>query len=382
MASVPYKTLRLVLVLALLCQGVGCHLVLPEVTHQPLIHNPFPQLSRVAVAPFFNQSGEPTVDGRQFAEAYFAELQETPGFEVVPVHVTEKMIVDLGLNLASPDHRRQLCQTLGVDALVVGSVTDYTPYYPPRCGMRVDWFAANAGFHPIPPGYGLPWGTPQEEYIPSELVFEAEMALAREQLDTQTPEVVAIDRVQRAAEEPAPFDHAGERLDPFEESQSELASPEADDSLPAPHADGSASRQATFEAPIEEGETVSPDSITTAPHGAAGRTDATIPLPMDWPDARGFTPPGPSPVRPRSTPYHGPIMTHTRVFRGNDADFTAALASYVGFQDEARFGGWESYLDRSDDFIRFCCHLHLVEMLSARGGGGETRVVRSWSDNR
>jgi len=34
-------------------------------------------------------------------------------------------------------------------------VTDYTPYYPPRCGLRVEWYAANSGFHEIPPGYGL-----------------------------------------------------------------------------------------------------------------------------------------------------------------------------------------------------------------------------------
>ena len=75
-------------------------------------------------------------------------------------------------------------------------------------------------------------------------------------------------------------------------------------------------------------------------------------------------------------------MTHTQIFRGNDPDFTSALASYVSFRDEARFGGWQSYLERSDDFIRFCCHLHLAEMLTARGGGGETRVVRHRSQRR
>jgi hypothetical protein len=31
----------------------GCQL-LPDIAHQPTVHNPFPQLSRVAVAPFFN----------------------------------------------------------------------------------------------------------------------------------------------------------------------------------------------------------------------------------------------------------------------------------------------------------------------------------------
>ena len=76
---------------------------------------------------------------------------------------------------------------MGVDAVLVGSVTEYSPYYPPRMGLAVDWYAANPGFHPIPAGYGLPWGTAEEEFIPSALVQEAEFALAREQLKTQTP---------------------------------------------------------------------------------------------------------------------------------------------------------------------------------------------------
>ena len=45
-------------------------------------------------------------------------------------------------------------------------------------GLQVEWYAANPGFHPIPPGYGLPWGTHEEQDIPGPLVFEAEFALA------------------------------------------------------------------------------------------------------------------------------------------------------------------------------------------------------------
>ena len=48
----------------------------------------------------------------------------------------------------------------------------------------------------------------------------------------------------------------------------------------------------------------------------------------------------------------------------------------------ARFGGWQSYLQRSDDFARFCCHLHITEMLAARGGVGKPRVVYRWPISR
>ena len=30
---------------------------------------------------------------------------------------------------------------------IVGAVTDYSPYYPPRMGLAVNWYAANPGFH-------------------------------------------------------------------------------------------------------------------------------------------------------------------------------------------------------------------------------------------
>ena len=83
-------------------------------------------------------------------------------------------------------------------------------------------------------------------------------------------------------------------------------------------------------------------------------------------------------ARPVGVPSRDPVLRHTKTYNGNDADVTEALSTYVYFRDDARFNGWKSYLQRSDDFIRFCCHLHIAEMLTARGGAGETRVVWRW----
>ena len=102
----------------------GCNLIIPDISHQPVIHNPFPQLSKVAIVPFFNQSDEPTVDGREFALAYFAELQAVPGFEVVPLGVVEEAIIDEQIDLSNPAGVRRLADVLEVDAVVVGAVTD------------------------------------------------------------------------------------------------------------------------------------------------------------------------------------------------------------------------------------------------------------------
>lgn len=306
---------------------------MPEIAHQPTVHNPFPQLSRVAIAPFFNASTEPTVDGRQFALAYYNELQDVPGFEVVPVGIVETQMKQRNISLNGPKDVQRLAEELDVDAVVIGVVTDYSPYYPPRLGLQVKWFAANPGYHPIPPGYGLPWGTPGEEGIPAPLVFEAEFALAKAQLKTQTPEC------------------------PAQDDSGSSSSGENQESLAA--------------APL-------PDHSGGKTAAGGGALAAAAGLPADWPDPRGFIPPPPQPTPPTCWPTDAPVMEHTRNYNGNDIEFTEALSSYYFFRDEARFGGWQSYLERSDDFIRFCCHMHIWEMLSARGGAGETRVVWRW----
>jgi hypothetical protein len=337
---------RLVMLTAVVACA-GCCLV-PEIAHEPTLHNPFPQLSRVAIVPFFNQSKEPTVDGRQFALAYFNELQLVPGFEVVPVDVVEQAIARARLRIEGPADVRRLARLLDVDAVVLGTVTDYSPYYPPRCGLHVEWYAANPGFHPIPPGYGLPWGTPGEESIPDNLVLESEMALAKEQLKTQTP----------------PLPDSGV----------------AESGLPG----GGATQEAKgetrgAESGLEYPQAAAGTAPAGGPNGAVFATGTIAPgFPPGWPDPRGFIPPPPSAQPPPYWPSDAPVIEHTRTYNGHDSDFTEALASYYYFRDDARFGGWQSYLDRSDDFIRFCCHMHIWEMLSARGGAGETRVVWRW----
>jgi hypothetical protein len=75
-------------------------------------------------------------------------------------------------------------------------------------------------------------------------------------------------------------------------------------------------------------------------------------------------------------------MRHTRNFNGHDAEFVQALETYVKFRDDGRPGDWRAYLERSEDFVRFCCHLHLAQMLTARGGAGESRVVWRRGDDR
>lgn len=376
MRGILLKILYCVLFWLPLVGLAGCSLVLPEISHKPVIRNPFPQLSRVAIAPFFNHSDESTVDGRDFAMAYFSELQMTPGFEVVPLGVVEEAIIANQINLSGAGEARRLAQLLGVDAVVVGAVTDYSPYYPPRCGLHVEWYTANPGYHEIPVGYGLPWNTPEEEYIPDSLVYESQMELARAQMATQAPD---CDSGCQTLPAPPQFSsgsasNSGRQRDPFEDKNVRVT--QATEKLP-PGQLLEPTPAASTSANDSSEETVTSESIV-----ASEAIDATETLPQNWPCEDCFVPPSPQASRPPCEPHHGPVLKHTRVYSGTDPDFTQALQSYAYFRDDARFGGWESYLQRSDDFVRFCCHMHISEMLSARGGSHKTQVVWRWPENR
>jgi hypothetical protein len=331
----------------------GCA-AFPDRRVEPQYHNPFPQLHRVAVLPFYNQSAEPTVNGEDIALAYYNELQDIPGFEVMPVGVAKQLMIASGIEPRMGSDFQKLAQAMGVDAVLVGSVTEFSPYYPPRIGIAVDWYAANPAFHSIPAGYGLPWGRAEEEYIPSTLVEQAEFALARAQLQTQTPEL--------PAEDP---------LDPLTGGVSHAS------------ATTGASGNLASNAATNAANSIASSTVAGAgTAGAAGFPSPTPHLPADWPDPRGFVPPPPSPIRPTPRPQHEPIITHTRIYHGQDAQVTELLENYYFFRDDARFGGWLGYLQRPEDYVRFCCHVHVTETLAARGGVGEARVVYRWPIGR
>lgn len=334
---------RLPALLCLVFAISGCSLV-PDIRYKPQTINPFPQIRTVAVLPFINQSKEPTLSGERVALAYCNELQSIRGFDVVPLGAVQLKLQEYQGPLARGEDFQAFAQFLGVDVVLVGSVTDYDPYYPPRMTMSVNWYAANPGFHPVLPGYGLPWGTQEEKDIPRWIHLESQRALAAEQLKTQTPVGLAG---------PAIMPEDRRLLNPPAEHEAE---------------------------PIVPPPVVSTSSVVVT--NGSDETPAGAPLPHDWPDPRGFIPDAPSALRPPMLAQPEPIMSHMRGFNGHDEDFTEQLADYFYFRDDARFGGWQAYLQRSEDFIRFCCYLHVTETLTSRGGQDKSRLIFRWPIDR
>ncbi len=359
------------ILLAMLCSG--CALV-PDVRHKPQYHNPFPQLQRIAILPFQNQSNEPTLSGSRVAMAYYDELQSIPGFEVVPMGVieNEKLVFEqevLQHRMGSIDEfqqfARHLQERMDVDAVLQGSITDFDSYYPPRMTLKVNWYAANPGFHRIPVGYGLPWGTKKEKDIPEWIRLEAERELAREQLKTQTPDDTSS---------PAPQSASNSRV---LLAQNRSKDPVDDARIPVSFEESS---EGDGESQIIADDTNG--SSGTMAIGTGTAETAGGDLPIDWPDPQGFIPAPPSSTKPALIAQYDPIITHMKSYHGNDEDFTEQLESYHYFRDEARLGGWQSYLQRSEDFIRFCCHLHVTETLAARGGQLDSRLILRWPIDR
>ncbi len=263
--------LRLIGLACLSASSVGCSLI-PTVAHQPSVHNPFPQLQKVAIAPFFNLSTEPSVDGRQFALAYFNELQLVPGFEVIPVGIIETTIKAYNLSLEkSEDEVRKLAQILGVDAVVIGAVTDYSPSIRRASPCRSNGMRPTRTFIRFRPAMDCRGARAKRNSFPAPLVQEAEMALARAQLKTQTP-----------AYRTAPL--------PTDATASAAADAGARSAGAADDARGANCRRPTRA--VQAGQRY--NRFTTV--------QTNLELPANWPDPRGFIPPGPVRIRLNASP--------------------------------------------------------------------------------
>ena len=393
--SSPWGTglLPLIAVVLFACLS-GCNFI-PDIKHKPQYHNPFPQISKVAILPFRNQSQDATLSGARVSLAYYNELQSIRGFEVIPYGVVENQLAYFETQvlrhpILAPVDFQQFAKHLGVDAVLQGAVTDYDAYYPPRIAIKVNWYAANPGFHPIPVGYGLPWGTKKEKKIPDWIRLESERELAAEQMKTQTPLEADPAASNPASMNPEATNRLKGKDGKIVAARTELPIHSVTnlDQEHSFHVVRATALQAPETMPGSVLDIAVRESISESQEGVvASESEQTQDMensgmPANWPDPQGFIPKQPTPQPPEMKAQYEPIISHMRSYNGNDEDFTHALGEYFYFRDDARFGGWQAYLQRSEDFIRFCCHQHIVETLESRGGSLESRMILRWPVGR
>jgi hypothetical protein len=99
----------------------------------------------IAVAPLLNLSGQNQPDSLVAADIVFQQLQEVRGVTVVPVNRVVDVFVALRINqVQSPEQANIVCNALGVDALLVPTLTLYDPYTPPKMGASLQLFVSKS----------------------------------------------------------------------------------------------------------------------------------------------------------------------------------------------------------------------------------------------
>jgi len=95
-----------------------------------------------AVAPLRNETGTTLADAYEVSDKVVAAASQVQGVRVVPLNRTIAAMRALRMSdLKSPAEVRQLASELGVDGVIVGSITAWDPYDPPKIGISVALFA-------------------------------------------------------------------------------------------------------------------------------------------------------------------------------------------------------------------------------------------------
>ena len=93
-----------------------------------------------AVGPMFNESGT-TISADDLAsvsDKLVASMNAVGGWSAVPFNRTLQAMKQLGLtSIQTDEEARTLCAVIGVDGILVGTVTAWNPYDPPRFGANL-----------------------------------------------------------------------------------------------------------------------------------------------------------------------------------------------------------------------------------------------------
>lgn len=135
------KQIVLILLSAVLCGAPGWLVGCQKPQRLDTVVAPYPQRQVFAVAPLRNESGSAFADGDRLADKITQRLALTRGIDVLPVNRALAAMDALGLDrIGSKADAIRLQQTLGVDGLVVGTVTAYEPYTPPKLGLNLELY--------------------------------------------------------------------------------------------------------------------------------------------------------------------------------------------------------------------------------------------------
>jgi len=102
---------------------------------------PYEQRQVWAVAPLRNETGSQYADGVAFADDLTHQLTVIHGIDALPVNRVLAAMAAMRLDaVTSKEQALALRDALGVDGLIVGSLTAWDPYDPPKIGIAVELY--------------------------------------------------------------------------------------------------------------------------------------------------------------------------------------------------------------------------------------------------
>jgi hypothetical protein len=141
--SAPIRPFAAVWTVCLLCGllAIGCQPAEKPYGAEHQLEVPGLRSEVWAIAPAVNLSGHHEVDPILQADLLFNSLQNVKGMTAIPVDRVVQTYAGLNIDrIESPDQAALVCDLLGVDALVVPTITAYDPYDPPKIGASLALF--------------------------------------------------------------------------------------------------------------------------------------------------------------------------------------------------------------------------------------------------
>ena len=106
------------------------------------LESPYPTRRVWAVAPLRNESGSVEADGWSMADHLTRHLENATNLDVLPVNRVLATMEKLRIaQVTNADQAQQLLHSLRIDGLVVGTITAYDPYDPPKLGLAIELYA-------------------------------------------------------------------------------------------------------------------------------------------------------------------------------------------------------------------------------------------------
>ncbi|MBX2850428.1 MAG: hypothetical protein KTR15_01635 [Phycisphaeraceae bacterium] len=130
--------MRVMLLAVITGSLIGCET--PRVEQR--IEAPYVERQVWAIAPLRNESGSRYADALQMADQLTRAFEQVVGIDALPLNrVLEAMDALRMTRIESREDAIRLREALGVDALVVGNITHYDAYDPPKIGLALDLYA-------------------------------------------------------------------------------------------------------------------------------------------------------------------------------------------------------------------------------------------------